>query len=349
MVNINLPYVERTTAKGRVYWYFRRGPVRLRLPEPDSPEFAIRYAELMNEPSRRMAPGYGTMAWLVQSYRQSPAFKELGDRSRNDREAYLNTILDRWGKDAAARLSRGKVIEIRDSLQATPGAANKTISALSVLMERAIDLDLRATNPCRRVKRLALGEYRRWPENVLQAAMDAASPMMRLAIASLYYGGQRVSDTVRMSRSHILGGDAQLVQQKTGKTVSVPLHDAWRAEIEKVPASVNCTTLLYNSASRPLRENALQKRWRLLRDEIGADGYNLHGLRKNACCKLAEVGATPFEIAAITGQSLKMVEYYVREADKPTLASRAIGRWQEHDQNKSAKLSGKTAKPGNDR
>ncbi|MCH8863470.1 MAG: tyrosine-type recombinase/integrase [Proteobacteria bacterium] len=164
-------------------------------------------------------------------------------------------------------------------------------------------------------------------------------------MASLYYGGQRVSDTVRMSRAHILGGQAQLIQQKTGKLVSVPLHQTWQNEIERVPASDQSMTLLHNRSGRPFTEDALQARWRRLRDEIGAEGYHLHGLRKNACCKLAEAHCTSFEISAITGQSLDMVEYYVKEAEKPALASHAIGLWEEHDRNESAKLSDKTAKP----
>jgi len=51
-----------------------------------------------------------------------------------------------------------------------------------------------------------------------------------------------------------------------------------------------------------------------------------HGLRKNAVCALAEAGCTSAEIAAVTGQSLQMVEHYMMEINQRRMAQQAIER-----------------------
>jgi hypothetical protein len=53
----------------------------------------------------------------------------------------------------------------------------------------------------------------------------------------------------------------------------------------------------------------------------------LHGLRKAAARRLAEAGATPHQIAAVTGhKTLSEIERYTREASQPGLAASAIGK-----------------------
>jgi len=57
---------------------------------------------------------------------------------------------------------------------------------------------------------------------------------------------------------------------------------------------------------------------------IGHEGYSRHGLRKNAVNALLEAGASHAEVAAVTGQSVAMVEHYAREVDQARLAESAI-------------------------
>ncbi len=327
MVRVKLKYVQRITARGRIYYYFRRHGRRVRLPDIEDPGFLAAYHRLLHEETRPL-PAAGTMAALVLSYRQSPEYRALKPSSRRTLDYYLDLIVEEHGHKLAARLTRGKVVELRDRLADTPGKANRYVSALSVLMRRAIDLDWRSDNPCTGVAPLQLGEYQPWPPHVWRAALERASPMLRLALVTLYYSGQRVSDAVRILRRDVECGRVELMQKKTGKRVSIPVHTAWREEICRVPPSSTGLTLLYNRYGRPLTEDALQERWRRLRTGIRADGYHLHGLRKNACCSLAEAGCTAPEIASITGQSLQMVEYYIRQADSTRLAQRAVARWE---------------------
>jgi hypothetical protein len=53
-----------------------------------------------------------------------------------------------------------------------------------------------------------------------------------------------------------------------------------------------------------------------------------HGLRKNAVNVLLEKGCTAAETAAISGQSLQMVEYYAKQRSQKKLGKVAMLKWQ---------------------
>jgi len=53
-----------------------------------------------------------------------------------------------------------------------------------------------------------------------------------------------------------------------------------------------------------------------------------HGLRKNAVNALLESGCSVAEVAAITGQSLRMVEHYAKGRDQAALGEAAILKWE---------------------
>ena len=332
MVKVKLKYLQHLKVKGHDYYYFRRQGSSIRLPHPNDPGFAAAYAKLIQERPKQQESGYGSMAWLVKNYRKSPKFCERKPSTRRRREPFLEMIVDEHGSRLAANLRRSDVLEMRDRLSETPATAAIYISTLSILMNHAIDMDLREVNPAQGVARLGLGEHVKWPDDVWLRAIDAASPMLRLALFTLRYSAQRVGDVCRMTRPQIdATGRLDLVQQKTGKPVSVPIHSSWAAEIAKVPRSDTAITLLYNDWGRPFTADTLQRRWRDLRAEIGAEGYVLHGLRKNACVSFAEAGATTFQISAITGQCLKIVEGYCKDANRELLADQALVRLEEKD------------------
>jgi hypothetical protein len=53
-----------------------------------------------------------------------------------------------------------------------------------------------------------------------------------------------------------------------------------------------------------------------------------HGLRKNAVIALLEAGCSSPETAAISGQSLRVVEHYAKERDQSLMADSAVLKWQ---------------------
>ncbi|MGK2286906.1 tyrosine-type recombinase/integrase [Pedomonas sp. V897] len=300
------------------------------LPDPSDPLFAVRYKELSRPDNARQKKEPGTIGALIEAYKASPDFQDLAENTKRLRMWVLDEFDEKHGGKRVITLSTPAVYRLRDELKDKPGKANALLTALSALMGFAVKRGYRPSNPVSKVERFETGEHAPWPEEILEGALAAASPMLRLAIITGLYSGQRVGDCVRMQHSWIRDGIMILRTEKSqGKTeVFIPIHRTWRAEIDAVPKKA--LTILYNRYGQPMSDDSVQDQLRRLMRKLGHVDeenqllYTFHGLRKNACNNLAEVGCTPHEISAITGQSLEIVEHYTRRANRKRLASAAI-------------------------
>jgi integrase len=101
-----------------------------------------------------------------------------------------------------------------------------------------------------------------------------------------------------------------VVQQKTGAALSIPCHKELRTELEAMPRVAE--TILVGERGMPISSLTLAAMVRAELHKMGADGYAIHGLRKNAAVALADAGCETMEIAAITGhRTLRMVTHYL--------------------------------------
>jgi integrase len=167
------------------------------------------------------------------------------------------------------------------------------------------------------------GQLRAWPERVLNKAVDAANPMMRLAITTAFESGQRICDWIGITHEQVETGLVELVQRKTGTEVFIPVSDRWRRAIAEVPRKAD--TLLYNRFNRPFNTpTTLQNEIRFLMQKIREPGWTFHGLRRNCTNRLAEIGASLHEISAVTGMTLRTVMYYTREIERRRLVRNMI-------------------------
>ena len=146
----------------------------------------------------------------------------------------------------------------------------------------------------------------------------------RLAFALLLYTGQRVGDVVKLKRSDISDGMIQLVQQKTGVPLSIPIHPALERAIRMGP-----TKGLYLVGDQNGRPIAAASLTRLIKRAVAIaelpDRCKPHGLRKAILRRLAEHGATAKQIAAVSGhKTLGEVERYTRAADQVVMSKAAL-------------------------
>ena len=141
---------------------------------------------------------------------------------------------------------------------ARPGMANLTLSVLKKLMAFAIKIGLRNDNPVVGIDRYRLGSHHTWADEEL-AKYEARWPLgtrERLAFALLLYTGQRVGDVVKLKRSDISDGMIQLVQQKTGVPLSIPIHPALERAIRMGPTKGLYLVGDQNSANRGRKPHA---------------------------------------------------------------------------------------------
>ena len=332
-INGRLYYRRTRTVNGK------RKTERHRLPAYDDPDFWPRYRKLSGDNAPAVVIK-GSMAELVALYRKSQEYRDLAPSTQDTRDRYLSVIEQKYGDYAYATMTPGKAKKLRNDYADTPGASRNIMSALSVIYKNAIDLELIDRNPVSGIDRLKIGEHKPWPADILEKALEIASPMLRLAIILHLYTGQRISDVSRMEWSHVQGDVIEVRQQKTGKTVWVPMHSALKAELAKVPRHVRW--LIYNANGERMMPHALRERLYVIWSKIGAH-YPWHGLRKNAVNALLEAGCSTAEVSAITGQSLQVVEHYAKGRDGKALAVAAMEKWDGGTrETKSGTASGKT-------
>lgn len=304
--------------------------IYVKLPHPTHPDFSAALAKLNSKQIREVAD-FGSMAALIKEYRAVLADKKMADATREAWHYYLGLMVEQHGARQVELLERRHVIRIRDSMATTPGKANNYIAKLRGLLEYAIDIGWIKSNPARGVSNLKTGEHEPWPAHVLEDAIAAADPMLRLAIITGACSGQRLSDVIKMQFGWIKDGIMHVRSKKTRTDAYIPMHALWLAEIKKVERKA--VTLLYDRSGKPFSDtDRVQERLRRLMHGLGYvddDGqllYTFHGLGKNACCYLIEIGLTQDEVAAIVGKTPQTVAHYSKRARSLMIAKGAADR-----------------------
>ena len=141
------------------------------------------------------------------------------------------------------------------------------------------------------------------------------------------YTGQRIGDVLIMSWSDIKDDTIKVIQQKTGKELWIPLHPELKQLFDIIPwKAVKILTAksgivwTYDN----WEEDSLSERKRL-----SASEYKTHGLRKNAVLRLLYADCTTKQVGSITGQSDKMVDFYVRQIEQEKLAEVGVKKYAE--------------------
>lgn len=331
MTRANIPFLQRIVSRGKVFWYYRRKAFpRVRLPEPTDPDFSAAYVKAGGAPESVRRAQRGTLAALVNAYLASPEFKEKATTTQAEYRRVMLAIANAYGEGEVAALERVHVRAIRDAKAETPAAANTTLRALSVLLSYAVELGWRPDNPAMRMKKLKVGNWRAWTPQELDAFRGRwpTGTMQRAAFSLAYHTTQRRADLVTMTQADRDGGRIAVVQQKTGKRLSIRELPALTRDLDAVPRHMALLTGKRGAAFDPVYFGA----W--FADAIGEaelpDDCVLHGLRKSGVVALAEAGCTVAEIQAVSGQSAAMVEHYWRDANKAGLADAAVVKLEEH-------------------
>jgi integrase len=332
---INLDYVQAyRDCRGKMRHYFRRpGKPRVPLPGlPGSAEFMAAYQSALADhaPSpvadRRKE---GSVGYLVERFYRSAAFTNL---ARSSQKAY-RMVLDKFAIEDGHRLvrdmPRAVAADIIEQIGATrPGMANLTAATLKRLFSYAIKLEMRTDNPFVGVDAYQGGEHRAWTQQEL-SSYESTWPLgtrERLAFDLLLFTGQRVGDVAAMQRADILRGAIPVKQEKTGAVLSLPVHPNLLRSLNACPTDGQAALNGADGQSMPKRSISA-----LVTRAARAAGLprdcKPHGLRKAAMTRLADLGSSTHEIAAVSGhKSLREVEHYTATANQLRLARTAMAR-----------------------
>lgn len=312
-VRANLPGINKATKRladgsTRVYYYHRA--TGKRLPGlPGSPEFL---AVLGQAQKLRTDYTSGTLSGLIRAYEASPDFKKSLAESTQEIAKYLHKKIDaEYGSlPVVALAERAKVrqdfLGWRDRMaEKHPRGADNTLAHLAKVLSWSLDRGYIGENPLDSFKRVYAADRSDmiWLPAHIEAFTKVASPEMQLALTLALHTGQRQGDLLRLPWSGYDGTAIALRQGKVKRRVIVPCTKALRDTLDALPRKA--TVILTTADGRAWKARAFKQAWKETATAAGIDDLHFHDLRGTAVTMLSEAGATPQEIAAITGHSLK--------------------------------------------
>jgi integrase len=324
--------------KNGLYFQRRSWPTRKFQTEFGTPDFWQEYANILSGDAKPTTPRVSMRSFsaLIANYHRSPRYKKLKPRTALDYDKYLNFFKTVMGDANPSKIQRKDVIRLRDTNADKVYFANYSLRVLRVLLEHAVDLGWRDTNPAKGVSELKTDKKERapWPRQYLDAYRHACplGTRERLVMELCIGTGQRIGDVLEMRWSDIQDGAVFVRQNKTKKELWVPilpelqtaLNAASRCSLFIVTNERGTNRWSYRGASHAVRK---------VRDAIGALDYDIHSWRYNAACELLEAGCEDDLIAAVTGQSPAMLLHYTKKVRQKIRAVQAQQKRTEQKQN----------------
>jgi integrase/recombinase XerD len=344
MVRIRSKYlVEDRDRHGNVRCYVRhpgRPKIRIR-GIPGSHEFMAAYQAALSEADtddnrkKYRTPAKGAFGAVCLAYYASQTFRALDISTQKWRRRSLDEICEKHGHRLVAHMTPTHVRKLRDEKAAKPGAARNRLKALRALFSWAVEEELAPHDPNQGVKFILYTPkpYHTWTIEEVQT-FERRHPIgtkARLAMALMLYTACRREDAVRLGPPHVKNGRLRYRQAKNEHRanpvdIDIPLHTDL-AEIIAATKSGHMT-FLTTEYRKAFSVNGFGNKFRDWCNQAGLPHCSAHGLRKATATRLAERGATPHEIMAVTGhKSLEEVERYTREAHKGKIADRAMAKF----------------------
>ncbi len=354
--------VEDVDRHGNVRLYYRHDGRKVRLRGPTgSPEFLTDYRAAANPKTPRKASVAKagrvvprSLKWLCVEYYKSAMFREMDPRTQTVRRAILERVCQNKGdgdKPFAMLLPR-HIRARRDDMMDRPEAANGMVKALRQLFKFALRYDLHDVNPAVSVEYLKGNPegFHSWSLAEIDQFENAHPVGTTARLALALYTGQRRADLVQFGRQHVRDGWLAFTQTKGRNTKPVRLEIPVIPEMQRIIDATPTGDLAFlkTEFGRPFTSNGFGNRFRKWCDDAKLPGCTVHGLRKAAAARLAELGCTEHEIMSITGhRTSKEVTRYTRAARQRTGADSALARMSAGQiVDKSVPLSGDVADGG---
>lgn len=343
------PHLHReSTRHGKTVWYVRvgKGPrVRLRA-EFGSPEFDTEYQAAVTGKPRpsKGAPAAGTLAWLLERYRETNAWTTLALATRRQRENIFVHVIASAGQKPFNRITPETIAEARDRRLGAPTQARHFLDAMRGLFRWAIEAKLvksDSTVSVKNPKRKKGPGFKMWTEDEM-TAYELRWPLgtrQRVWLDVIAYTGLRRGDLVRIGRQHVRNGVATLKTEKGGFTVTVtlPILPVLAATLAIGPCGA--LAFIVGEKGRPLTKESFGNAFKEACMAAGVPG-SAHGVRKIAATRAAENGATVSELEAIFGwHGGTMASHYTREANRVRLAKDSMHKLAKQEEDDASNIS----------
>jgi hypothetical protein len=317
----------RADGTQRIYFYDRASGARL----PDDPaQRAATLGEMRRAKVReRAAAAEGTLDDAIRRYYADEAFTSTRPRTQAFYREHLERLREDFGDLPVALISPEWVQQQRDDIIAE-GHAHKArhrqkvlrmlLSFASSKLKIAIDAAVFRVRLARIQPRDQV-----WTAEHERAFLKAAAdePLARRGYFLGAYTAQRLTDILAMRRSQLRKTREEgrttwwisLRQEKTGKHLWVPVHPRLLKELgtQGKPDDL----LVPSPRGKQFDRWGFHRVWdrTVWAAGLGRSGLQFRDLRRTAMVRMAEAGATPIEIAAVSGHSIeetmRILETYI--------------------------------------
>lgn len=332
---------------GAILWRVRvagNAARRIRLTvTPDHPEFAEHYhaaragiqLQATSAPITRTIPQ--SLAWLTYSFETHMQARvkagQMDAGTLRQRAQFFTRLRADYGAKEMA-IPTDKILEIRDNMAETPGAADNMVKAIRAMYTWAIERRLMDHNPAKGVARINQGTGAvPWSSADLRKFRDhhPRGTMAHLALTLFMFTACRRGDVIKLGprdERRQPNGETRLLWQP-GKKGSSPVHIPILPPLARAIAAqtvAHPAAYLLTDYGRPFASgDAFGNKFRDWTTAAGIINRSPHGIRKAAGNLLAEEGATQYQIMAVHGHtSPDASEVYTRGASRARLADDAM-------------------------
>jgi integrase len=322
---------------GNEVWYYRdgHGPRTRILGEFGSAAFIEAYKAAKWGRPAADAPKKGqslsrqdpnSLQWLIDRYLGWLDRQMKADATKKQHRNILKRVGEKNGDKPYRLIDWSNVKALRDHVAqngldpekpgAAPAMANRVVSTIRSMYDWAIaEEKLVERNPCAEVTKVAYKAESHHPWTDAECdAFEAAYPLgaRERLMYELLQTGQRCSDVVRMGPQHIdRDGDGMtIVQQKTGKEVTVPMLRHLKEALAAGPCGKE-TFIASEHDGSAISAGHFGNVMRAACDKIGVAECTAHGLRHAAATRALENGADADYLMAVFGFTLPIAAKYV--------------------------------------
>jgi integrase len=308
---------------------------------PGEVEFHRTYATIIEggaaEPEATKSPTKAkprSLDDLLAQMRQTVRWRKKCARTQLVQGRLLERFMDRidnkgrrYGERPVSDVSVGWLEKILGMMWETPAAANVLRKTLSGLLDLAVSMEWRASNPVRFTTCYAEGEgHHDWTDEEIEQyrAKHPLGTMARLTMELALNTAARRCNVNKIERDHIKRGRIEVAHVKGNHETSVPMLATTRAALDALPAAP-IKFLVITQYGKPFTDAGLGNRMRKWCDEADLPHCSIHGLRKAMSRQLAEGGASDAEGQAVTGHKKdKTFQHYRAKANRSMLADHAF-------------------------
>ena len=319
-----LRYRLRRTVKGRTIDCYLPGVI-------GSTEFRAAYEEAcegVRVAGRRAQPG--TVGYLIEAYLGSKGFQRLASSTRRDVRGRLDWVRVAIGEAKYAKIAPHHVAKLMER-KGGPAAANRLRKDLGQMFRFAARMHgFKGQNPAALADphRTKKGGYHTWTNDEIAAyrATHATGTKARLALEIFLNTGAARVDAINFTRANIAGARLRYRRAKTGQQVDLPILPELDRELSYLPPT-QMVLLSLEDGSKGYANESFGNLFRRWCADAGLPHCAAHGLRKAGARRLAEAGATEFEVMSFLGHgTAREASRYVAAANRATLADSGMAK-----------------------